>query len=176
MQVGAIVVYEQVRSEAQMLATSSDAADSALAPLRLDEQIFLAQLVFRAVRLNDAFHAAAASLLLAHGAPSVAYELPSQPDFAHQHLPSAGSFKLERQSSSNSSYLPSLVPRACTAPGGRTHSASDSRVADGMHSLSAKLVVPVRRMSCRFCRQAITLLRESNRSPVRHWRSPFSTP
>jgi len=120
-----------------MLAASSDASDAAVAPLRLDEQIFLAQLVFRAVRLNDAFQAAAASLLLAHGTLSNAIELPppSPNDFQLQRRKSSKS-RLERQSSSDLSlqHLPSASDE-CTL------SALDSRNSGAM--LSAKLVTPV---------------------------------
>ena len=142
MQVGAIVVYDQVRFEAQMLAASSDASDAAVAPLRLDEQIFLAQLVFRAVRLNDAFHAAAASLLLAHGTVGNTFERTPSHDFTFQRRPSSD-FRLELSSGDSSQhYLPSLVQRAaCVAPDGQASAGLGSGA--GMHHVSAKFVTPV---------------------------------
>jgi hypothetical protein len=141
-QVGAIVVYEQVRFEAQVLPS-----DLTVAPMRLDEQIFLAQLVLRAVRLNDAFHSAATSVLLTLGARKVAYELQSP----HNFTPSSN-IKLEQVPSGGVGFqrLPSVAQQACTAQVGRALSGSDRCDSSGRHKLSASLVTPQQRMNNRF--------------------------
>ncbi len=150
MQVGAIVVYEQVRLEARTLTrtASCEASGSARAPLvRLDERIFLAQLVLRAVRLNDAFHAAAASLLLGHG---TVHEL-SPADQRNSTLKQrqSGNPRLERLPSCGLSQIGLLTPD------GHTISDSDrsGRGSFRMQHLSANLVTPVmsaiQRMSSR---------------------------
>ncbi len=140
------MVYEQVRFEAQVLQS-----DLIVAPMRLDEQIFLAQLVLRAVRLNDAFHSAATSVLLTLGARKVASELQS----SHSFTPSSN-IRLEQVPSGVVGFqrLPSVQQQACTAPVGHDLTASDRRDSSmsGRHKLSASFVTPHHRgLNNRFC-------------------------